>query len=114
MSFLLRRGAVLEPGRVYRWSIAVVHDAERRSNDTMAMGVIERTGTSPSLERSLAEAPRRFAPYALSGIWYDALAELRSALAEDPANRGLRRQEVALLEQIELPEVARYARTETR
>lgn len=111
---LSAHGVSLEAGRTYRWNIAVVRDADRRSTDALAEGMIERTGTSPSLERSLAEASRRFAPYALSGIWYDALAELRSALAANPDDRGLRRQEVALLEQIELPAVARYARTESR
>jgi len=111
---LAEHGVSLEPGRVYRWSVAVVQDPQRRSNDILAEGVIERTGTSEELERSLEGAPLRFAPFALSGIWYDALAELRSARQADPSNRALQRQEVALLEQIELHEVARFAGAEAR
>ncbi len=107
-------GIALEPGRVYSWSVAIVKDPSRRSTDVLVEGLIERTATSDTLERSLETSPRRFAPYALSGIWYDALAELRSALEADPSDRALRRQEVALLEQIDLPEVARFARAEVR
>ncbi|GEM_PF-422130 len=104
----------LEAGRSYRWSVAVVQDADRRSTDKTAEAMIERTGASASLERSLADASRRYAPYALSGIWYDAIDELRSARAADPQDRGLRRQEIALLEQIDLTGVARFARTAAR
>lgn len=111
---LAEHGVSLEPGRVYRWSVAVVPDAKRRSNDIIAEGVIERTGASEDLTRALEEAELRFAPYALSGIWYDALAELRSAREADPENPGLKRQEIALLEQIELHEVARFAREQAR
>ena len=101
-------GIELERGRVYRWSVAVVRDAKRRSNDIMTEGVIERVAASDALERSLEAEPEGFAPYALSGIWYDALAALRSARDTSPADGELQSQEVALLEQIELPEVARY------
>ncbi|MCR9094964.1 MAG: DUF928 domain-containing protein [bacterium] len=107
-------GIELERGRVYRWSVAVVRDAKRRSNDIMTEGVIERVAASDELERSLEAEPGAFAPYALSGIWYDALAALRSARDASPADGELHSQEVALLEQIELPEVARYMESETR
>ncbi len=102
----------LEPGRIYRWSVAVVQDEARRSNDIMTEGVIERARPSAELSSTLEEASRRFAPYARAGIWYDALAELRTARVASPEDPALRKQEVALLEQIELHEVARYARTE--
>lgn len=111
---LAEHGVSLATGRTYRWSVAVVQDEQRRSNDIMTEGVIERTGASERLVRTLENAPRRFAPYALSGIWYDALAELRRARRAEPTDPGLQRQEVALLEQIELHEVARYARTAAR
>ena len=88
---LAQHGISLEPGRVYKWSVSVVQDANRRSNDIMGEGVIERVGASASLERSLEGSPRRFAPYALSGIWYDALAELREALAADPRDCAARK-----------------------
>ena len=51
-----------------------------------------------------------FAPYALSGIWYDAISELQTAIGKDPGNRRLLLQEVTLLEQAALSSVAKYAR----
>ena len=51
-----------------------------------------------------------FAPYALSGIWYDAISELQTAIGKDPGNRRLLLQKVALPEQAELSSVAKYAR----
>ena len=106
---LAAHGLELQPGRVYTWHVAWVQDAERRSSDLLAEGLIERTGVSRELERSLADASARYAPYALSGIWYDAIAELESALADEPHDRRLLLQQVALLEQAELPRVAEYA-----
>ena len=107
-------GLSLEPERTYRWHGAIVHDATRRSTDTLAEGFIERTRASEALEKSLLEARSRYAPYALSGIWYDAMDELLSAIALDPGNQRLLSQRVALLEQAELAEVASYARQDER
>jgi len=107
---LAKHGIELQPGQTYRWHVALVQDARRRSTDTVAEGLIERTGVSAALSRSLREARNPYAPYALSGIWYDAIAELRTALGEDPSNRRLLLQEVALLEQAELSQIARFAR----
>jgi hypothetical protein len=104
-------GIRLEPEKVYRWHVAVVHDSERRSSDLLAEGLIERSGMPPRLTRSLQEARHAYAPYAISGFWYDAMSELRSAIALDPEDRRLRLQEVALLEQAGLGEVARFARS---
>ncbi len=106
---LASRGLTLEPGKVYQWNVAIVPDATRRAGDVLASGYIERTEVSPALERHLSEAPNAYAPYALSGIWYDAMDELRSARTARPADRRLRLQEVALLEQAQLENVARYA-----
>ena len=111
---LAEHGVNLEPGRLYTWNVEVVQDAERRSSSLIASGLIERTSSNATLERALRDARARFAPYALSGIWYDAMAELRTALAADPSDKRLRRQEIALLEQIDLPRVARFVRTQAR
>ena len=108
---LSEHGITLSPGQTYRWHVALVQDARRRSTDTLAEGLIERTGVSAALSRSLRDAQNPYAPYALSGIWYDAIAELRVALGEDPGNRQLLLQEVALLEQADLSQIARFART---
>jgi hypothetical protein len=99
----------LEPGKTYRWYVMLVPDAERRSNDSIAGGAIERISVSGDLERSLREARFDYAPYALSGIWYDAVDELLLALDRQPGNERLRLQRAALLEQAELAEVAVHA-----
>ena len=101
-------GVVLEPARTYRWYVTLVRDAERRSNDSVAGGAIERTQLSPDLERTLASTRFDYAPLALSGIWYDAIDELLLALAERPEDERLRVQRAALLEQAELSEVALF------
>lgn len=106
---LAAHGLQLEPGRTYTWHVEIVEDSERRSSNPVVEGFIARTGMTRDLERALGEAEARYAPYALSGIWYDALSEIEAALARDPGDRRLRRQQVALLEQVELPGVARYA-----
>ena len=106
---LAEHGLTLKPGRVYTWHVAWVQDADRRSSDLLAEGFIERTVPSRSLARSLEGASDRFAPFALSGIWYDAIAELEQALSVAPGDRRLLLQQVALLRQAELPRVADYA-----
>ncbi len=102
-------GLSLEPWKTYRWHVAIVQDAKRRSIDTLAEGFIERTGITASLERSLRGASTAYGPYALSGIWYDAIDEVLSAIGKDPGNKRLRLQRAAMLEQAELGEIAEYA-----
>lgn len=102
-------GLELDEDRVYHWSVALVSDATRRSNDKFAEGMIARTPVTSGLVRALEGAEESFAPYALSGIWYDAMDELFGAIENKPASRRLRRQQIALLEQVNLGEVAAYA-----
>jgi len=102
-------GLELSPDKVYRWHVALVQDARRRANDTSAEGLIARTPVTRDLERNLGESRYRYAPYALSGIWYDAMDELLLAIEKDPRNKRLRLQRSALLEQANLEEVAIYA-----
>ncbi|MEZ4290801.1 MAG: DUF928 domain-containing protein [Myxococcota bacterium] len=106
---LAERGITLEPERTYRWHVAIVRDEAHRANDTFAEGFIARTDVPVDLARRLDEAPQRFAPYALSGIWYDAMHELLRAIERDPEDKRLRLQRAALLEQAGLEEVAVYA-----
>ena len=106
---LAEHNLTLQPNRTYHWHVAVVQDASRRSTDTLVEGFIARTEVTSELERSLRDARQSYAPYALSGIWYDAVAELRQAISEEPKNRRLKLQEIALLEQADLSVVAGYA-----
>lgn len=103
------RDLSLAPEKTYRWHVSLVQDPNRRSNDKVAEGRIVRAPATPQLEQSLERAPERYAPYAISGIWYDAMHELLSAIERDPDNRRLQLQRNALLEQAGLSEVATYA-----
>ena len=102
-------GLELDPEKTYSWNVALVVDAKRRSNDTFAQGFIARTPLTSVLAQSLKGAQESFAPYALSGIWYDAMDELFGAIEKKPGSRRLRRQQIALLEQADLSEVAAFA-----
>ena len=100
--------AKLSPGERYQWSVALVMDPDEPSANVVAKGVIERVNRD-KLERPLssdvgkADAPRR---YAEAGVWYDALMAISDLMQSNPADMELRRQQVSLLEQGGLAEVA--------
>jgi hypothetical protein len=108
---LSKLGVELAPAKTYRWFVALVHDAHRRSKDELAEGAIERVTPDP------VGAPSRSSPSALSGpetvsalhdaarraaregYWYDAFADLSVAIERDPSDGGLVAERRALLEQ---------------
>jgi len=73
---LVDLGVRLTPGVQYRWFVAVVPDAARRSRDILAGGTIERVDGPEGLRTLVAQASRERLPfiYAEAGLWYDALA----------------------------------------
>ena len=74
-------------GKDYRWSIAVVCNPNRRSNDVYAQSWIQRTAVTPELEKNLTATPsglERARLYANAGFWYDAIATLTHALQTNP------------------------------
>jgi hypothetical protein len=105
-------GIALEPNKTYRWFVAVVHDPLRRSRDELAEGAIERvaapTGAKSAgaaatdRERKASDRRANALAQARAGFWYDALAGLEEALAEDPTDAGLRADRTALLAQGDL------------
>jgi hypothetical protein len=101
-------GVSLESGTTYQWFVVLVPDSERRSNDIIAGGAIERVAPAEGLRRDLASAERSRIPGLLAthGIWYDAIASLSDLMESDPADPELRRARAELLEQIGLQDVA--------
>jgi hypothetical protein len=83
-------------------------DAEQRSKDILAGGIITLVDASPSLKAKLAAADRNDALsiYAEEGLWYDALSAISGMIDASPDNRELRRARASLLEQIGLTEDA--------
>jgi len=98
----------LQPDVAYQWSVAIVPDAENRSKDVVAKGVIKRIKASEELAKNLegADDLGRAAAYAQAGIWYDALDTLSNAIEAHPNDASLREQRALLLKQVGLSEAA--------
>ncbi|AWJ94403.1 hypothetical protein Sp245p_31625 (plasmid) [Azospirillum baldaniorum] len=104
----------LEPGRLYRWSVAMQVDPAQRSGDVLASGmIVYQTGASPAVDRK-APAATAASRLAAQGYWYDALAVLSRAIAGQPGDAGLRDLRASLLEQVGLREPAAYDRAGRR
>jgi Domain of Unknown Function (DUF928) len=107
---LAEHGVRLAPGVQYRWFVALIPDADNRSQDVIASGSIEHTEQSAAVRAQLAQAGTADVPfiYAQAGLWYDALAAISAQIEADPANALVRLQRAELLAQVELAEVAAY------
>jgi len=103
-------GVLLLPGESYRWFIAAIPAADRRSKDIIAAGFIERSETPEALHMKLSQTDRGNIPYiyAESGIWYDTITAISDLIEANPNDMNLHKQRAALLEQVGLSEVAQY------
>ncbi len=108
----LRIDYQLKPEVEYQWSIAAITDPDQRAGDTIASGTIKQVHLSAPLAAQLKQASLRQQPflYAQEGFWYDAIATLSEQIDAHPADRSLREQRAALLEQQGLKTVAAYDR----
>lgn len=108
----LRLSYTLKPEVEYQWSLAAIADPDQRANDTIASGTIRQVLPSVLLTAQLKQASLREQPflYAQEGFWYDAIATLSENIDAHPADRGLREQRAALLEQVGLKTAAAYDR----
>lgn len=102
----------LKPEVEYQWAIAAVTDPNQRANDVIASGTIQRIQLPATLAVRLdnASKPQRPFLYAEAGFWYDAIATLSEQIDANPADRRLREQRAALLEQVGLTVVATHDR----
>ena len=110
---LADHGIALKPDVEYQWFVAVVRNPAQRSHDVIAGGTIKRIADSGAVEPRLKQASQAqwAAVYAEAGIWYDAIDQLSKQISADPANRQLRAQRAALLEQVGLREAAAFDRS---
>jgi uncharacterized protein DUF928 len=94
----------LAPGAAYRWFVAVVPDADRRSKDIMAGGAIERVEMPEGLKAKVAQAGKSDLPsiYAEAGLWYDTVTAISELIEAAPQDQALRKQRSALLSQVGL------------
>jgi hypothetical protein len=95
----------IAPGAAYRWFVAVVPDADRRSKDILAGGAIERVDLQQDVKTKLASASEKEIPfiYAQAGLWYDALKSISDLIDAAPQDQELQQQRTALLKQVGLP-----------
>jgi hypothetical protein len=98
----------LQPDVTYEWSVAIVPDAENRSKDVIAKGVLKRISPPGDLATRVEKADdlERAAAYAEAGIWYDAFESVSNAIEAHPDDASLRAQRASLLKQVGLPEAA--------
>lgn len=105
---LASQDARLRPNVPYKWFVTLVTDAEHRSKDILAGGIIEMVNAPETLSARLKSAESGRAPfiYAEEGYWYDALGEISRMIDASPTDAGLRQQRASLLEQVGLSEAA--------
>ena len=105
---LADHGVKLSPGVEYQWVVALVTDADNRSTDLVASGVIKRVAADADLKEKISQAaPASLAGlYAEAGIWYDALAALADQIEAQPENKTLRQTRAELLRQVGLKAAA--------
>jgi len=98
----------LQPDVAYEWSVAIVPDAENRSRDVIAKGVIKRINPPGDLANRVAQMGdlERAAAFAEAGIWYDAFESVSNAIEAHPDDASLQAQRAALLRQVGLPATA--------
>ena len=108
---LARHKITLEPGVAYKWSVALVPDANNRSQDLVASGVIQRDPPAAALTAELAKADAdKAAAYAAGGVWYDALSALSDQIDAAPKDVALRAARADLLQQAGLKAAAEFER----
>jgi hypothetical protein len=111
----------LAPKERYQWSVALIPDPQNRSQDVLSSGFIERIESNalPAANREQLKLIKKANPtdkpriYAEVGLWYDALSTLGDLIDTPPKGitpQELRQQRAALLEQVNLEEVAAYDR----
>jgi Domain of Unknown Function (DUF928) len=98
----------LQPDVAYEWSVAIVPDAENRSRDVIAKGVIKRISPPAALATGVGQMSdvERAAAYAQAGIWYDAFESVSNAIEANPNDASLHAQRASLLQQVGLSEAA--------
>jgi hypothetical protein len=92
----------LQVGKEYRWTVALVCNADRPSQNSYARAWIERVEPTARLTQILAtavSAETQAQGYAWEGFWYDALAALLNAPASSSDRTGVSQSVQSLLRQ---------------
>jgi hypothetical protein len=105
-------GVSLRKDAQYKWFVTLVTDADHRSRDIVAGGIITLVDVPQSLPGKLQAAGSKGAPYvyAEEGLWYDAIESISGMIEASPNDDSLRKQRAFLLEQVGLEQVAEFER----
>jgi Domain of Unknown Function (DUF928) len=98
----------LVSGRKYRWSVSLLCNSNRPSNNVFVQSWIERVPGKPELTQQLTNGKsevERARIYAASGLWYDALATISTAYNANPSDRSIAQARLSLLAQVGLDRV---------
>lgn len=99
----------LKEGKEYRWTVSIICNEERPSENIYARAWIERVSKTPTLIQTLkvVNQERELAPvYAQSGVWYDAIASAYKASQSKPRDPQDLEYFLALLRQVGLSNIA--------
>ena len=104
----------LDPGVTYVWYVSLIPDAERRSEDRIAGGAVERLADSSEIDAQIAAeaVESRVFAYAEHGIWYDAVRSATDRIDASAQGELARAQRAALLEQVGLVALAKLDRSD--
>lgn len=119
----------LVPGKTYRWTVSLVCNSVQPSANRYFISYIERVPITQALEQKLSatglnrnsfpktipsgsglEMRDRASLYAESGLWYDAVAALTTALKQYPKDALVQEDLLSLLNQVGLGNVAMQER----
>ncbi len=103
-------GVTLKEGTTYDWSVSLVLDPDARDADVVAGGALELRPVTSELAQALAGPGPAYRALARNGVWYDAIADLSSAIAAAPADASLRAERASLLEQVGVGAAAAFDR----
>ncbi|MFB2917667.1 MULTISPECIES: DUF928 domain-containing protein [Aerosakkonema] len=110
----------LEVGKKYRWSVSLICDSNRPSNNVFVQSWIERVSPSAELTQKLAAVQTGYSSaqtlreqarvYAQAGIWYNALEDLARSYTANPNDPSISADFMSLLEQAGLSNVSAQER----
>lgn len=100
--------AALEVGRKYYWYFTVICNPDKREEDMLVQGNIERVVLSPEVQARIAAADLAGQPaiYAEAGIWQDTIETLHTLWQANPDDAVIRQEWASLLESVGLEAIA--------
>ena len=96
----------------YRWTVSLICNAKRPSENIYVTGWVERVTATASQAKAIMEAGsnnERAVVYGQSGMWYDALANMYKAFQANPQDPSTSKSFVSLLDEAGLTQVAKQA-----